>query len=227
MVTVSHRYPLGSRSDRCSCGVVRILGVVNLGKRRAEVEPTVERVEDDTPAVGKGRPTPKRRDTLGARGPVSAPKTRKEAYARQKEMAKAQRTAQRTPAANLSVAQRRELLRKGDPSVLPRRDQGQTRKLARDYVDSRRMASNYMLVLFPLIIVGYALPVLQIAVLALFLALLVEWYLTGRRVVQMARERYGKADGAPLSIGFYAGSRAYLPRRWRLPAPQVERGAKI
>jgi hypothetical protein len=27
-----------------------------------------------------------------------------------------------------------------------------------------------------------------------------------------------------MSIGFYAGSRAYLPRRWRLPAPQKALG---
>ena len=35
--------------------------------------------------------------------------------------------------------------------------------------------------------------------------------------------------GAPrkMSIGFYAGSRAYLPRKWRLPAPQVQRGEPI
>ena len=227
MVTAPALSAVGSRSDQPSRRILRILGGVNLGKRRAEVEPEPEPVEDETPGAGKGRPTPKRRDSLGARGPVSAPKTRKEAYARQKEMAKAQRTAQRTPTANLTVAQRRELLRKGDPSVLPRRDQGQTRKLARDYVDSRRMASNYMLWLFPLIIVGYALPILQIAVLALFIALLVEWYFTGRRVVQMSRERYGKTEGGPMTIGFYAGSRAYLPRRWRLPAPQVDRGAKV
>jgi hypothetical protein len=207
---------------------VGILGGVNLGKRRAEVEPEPEPIDDDTPAVGKGRPTPKRRDSVGARGPVSAPKTRKEAYARQKEMAKSQRTAQRTPAANLTVAQRRELLRKGDPSVLPRRDQGHTRKLARDYVDSRRMASNYLLWLFPLIILGYALPILQMAVLALFIVLVVEWFLSGRRIIAMSRERYGKADGGGLvSISFYAGSRAYLPRRWRMPAPQVERGDQI
>jgi hypothetical protein len=197
-----------------------------LGKRRVE-EPTEPEVEDETRAVGKGRPTPKRRETVGQRGPVSAPKTRKEAYARQKKLAKSQRTASRAPAANLTVSQRRELMRKGDPSVLPRRDQGETRKLARDYVDSHRMASNYLLILFPLIIVGYALPILQIVVLAVFVGLLAEWFLTGRRIINLARERYGKADGSPMSIGFYAGSRAYLPRRWRLPGPQVQLGDKI
>ena len=199
---------------------------MKLSKRRVEEEPEPE-VEEESPAVGKGRPTPKRRDTVGQRGPVSAPRTRKEAYARQKELAKTQRVARRTPAANLTVAQRRELLRQGDPSVLPRRDQGETRKLARDYVDSHRMASNYLLILFPLIIVGYAIPILQIVVLAVFVGLLAEWYLTGRRVIKLARERYGKAQGSPMTIGFYAGSRAYLPRRWRLPAPQVELGDKI
>ena len=199
---------------------------MKLGKRNVEQQPEPE-VEEETPTGGKGRPTPKRRDIVGQRGPVTAPKTRKEAYARQKELAKSQRAARRAPAANLTVAQRRELLRQGDPSVLPRRDQGETRKLARDYVDSHRMASNYLLILFPLIIVGYAIPILQIAVLFVFVGFLAEWYITGRHIIKLARERYGKAQGGPMTIGFYAGSRAYLPRRWRLPAPQVERGDKI
>ena len=47
----------------------------------------------------------------------------------------------------------------------------------------------------------------------------------GARVA--AIERFGSAQGSPMSIGFYAGSRAYLPRRWRLPAPTVERGDEI
>ena len=40
-------------------------------------------------------------------------------------------------------------------------------------------------------------------------------------------ERFGEAQGGAMSIGFYAGSRAYLPRRWRLPAPQVGLGDPI
>jgi hypothetical protein len=198
---------------------------VDLRKRRVAEEP--EPVAEEASGLGKGRPTPKRRQTVGPRGPVSAPKTRKEAYARQKELAKTQKAARSAPSANLTVAQRRELMRQGDPSVLPRRDQGQTRKLARDYVDSRRMASNYLLILFPLIIVGYVIPILQIIVLALFVALLVEWFLTGRRIRALALERFGEAQGGPMTIGFYAGSRAYLPRRWRLPAPRAQLGDDI
>ena len=180
-------------------------------------------------ARGKGRPTPKRRDVVGQRGPVRAPQTRKEAYARQKQLSKEARAVQRTSGARLTPQQRRALLRAGDPSVLPRRDQGSTRKLARDYVDSRRMASNYLLVLFPLLLVSYAVRsyIVQLIALAAFLAFLLEWYLTGRRIRHLATERFGKAEGGAMSLGLYAGSRAYLPRRWRLPAPQVEFGDEI
>jgi hypothetical protein len=200
---------------------------VKLTRRNAEEEPTPAVEEDSDSGVGKGRPTPKRRDTVGPRGPVTAPKTRKEAYARQKELAKTQRSARSTPAAKLTPAQRRELMKRGDASVLPRRDQGATRKLARDYVDSHRMFSNYLLVLFPLIFVGYFFSFLQLVVLVVFLGLLVEWWLVGRRVRKMAIERDGEAQSNNLLIGFYAGSRAYIPRRWRLPAPQVNLGDEI
>ena len=37
----------------------------------------------------------------------------------------------------------------------------------------------------------------------------------------------GEAQGGNMTIGFYAGSRAYMPRRWRLPGPRVERGDPI
>jgi Protein of unknown function (DUF3043) len=177
-------------------------------------------------AGGKGRPTPKRRDSQGRRGPVSAPRTRKEAYARQKQLAKQQKTA-RSAAPARTVAEQRAALKRGDADALPRRDQGKTKKLARDYVDSHRMLSNYLLILFPVMVVGVVVAVAQLFVLVAFIVLLVEWYITGRRIRALALERFGEVQGGNLSIGFYAGSRAYLPRRWRLPAPQVERGDEI
>jgi hypothetical protein len=87
--------------------------------------------------------------------------------------------------------------------------------------------SNYLLLLFPIMIAGLAVPQLQLVVLVLFLGLLIEWYIVGRRIRALAVERHGEAQGGNLTVGFYAGSRAYLPRRWRLPAPQVERGDPI
>jgi hypothetical protein len=179
---------------------------------------------------GKGRPTPKRRDTVGVRGPVTAPKTRKEAYARQRQQAKATRQAtKRTPASStMTVAERRVALRNGD--MLSKRDQGVTRKIARDYVDSRRLISNYLLLLFPLLILGPLIPglgVLQVITLALFIIVIGEWFVIGRRIRNMSMERHGEAQGSNFMIGFYAGSRAYLPRRWRMPAAQVRRGDEI
>jgi hypothetical protein len=64
-------------------------------------------------------------------------------------------------------------------------------------------------------------------VLVAFFGFLAEWYIVGRRIRSLATERFGKAEGGNMSIGFYAGSRAYLPRRWRLPGPQVARGDEI
>jgi hypothetical protein len=211
---------------------LRTLDGVKLRKSTAgpEIDEAAE-AEPAPKAEGKGRPTPKRRDVVGPRGPVTAPKTRKEAYARQKELsrqAKAARAASAASGKAMTPAARRAALRSGE--LLPARDQGPTRKLARDYVDSHRMFSNYLLWLFPLMIATYVIPgaaIIQIIVVAMFFALIVEWYLVGGRIRRMAIERHGSAQGSSMSIGFYAGSRAYLPRRWRLPAPQVERGDPI
>jgi Protein of unknown function (DUF3043) len=194
----------------------------------------VEPVGSDTAGIDlskpvKGRPTPKRRDAEGRKGPVTAPKTRKEAYARQKQLTKEQRTTTKAaaPVKARSAAAQRAALKRGDADALPRRDQGRTRKLARDYVDSTRMLSNYMLLLFPLFILTTIVPalrILEVAVIVIFLGLVGEWFIVGRRLRAMALERFGEADGTNMGIGFYMGSRAYMPRKWRLPAPQVQRG---
>lgn len=196
---------------------------------RRNTESTAETGSDvvEPAVVGKGRPTPKRRDSAAQRGPVTAPKTRKEAYARQKQQARANKGTGRASTAKMTPQQRRQALRGGDPAFLPRRDQGPTRKLARDYVDSHRMFSNYLLVLFPMMIVSWLVPSVQFIVIFVFFALLVEWYLTGRRIRRLVIERTGSAQGSAMSIGFYAGSRAYLLRRWRLPAPQKALGDPI
>jgi hypothetical protein len=203
---------------------------VKLSRREKTVDAPAEEAVDEPTAeltdARKGRPTPKRRDSQGKRGPVSAPRTRKEAYARQKQLGKEQKAA-RSAARPRTVAEQRAALRRGDASALPRRDQGKTRKLARDYVDAHRMLSNYLLLLFPVMVAGVVVPMLQLIVLVVFLGLLVEWYLVGRRIRALSLERFGEAQGGNLSIGFYAGSRAYMPRRWRLPAPQVELGDPV
>jgi hypothetical protein len=199
-----------------------------LRRRTAVPEPDTTASEPSADvALGKGRPTPKRRDTSPQRGPVQAPKNRKEAYRWQKQQTKSGRSSGAAPGKQMSNQAFREALRRGDPAALPKRDQGPVRKIARDWVDSHRMLSNYMLILFPLMIVGYFIPYLNIAVIALLFTIVIEWYLTGRRIRNVALSRLDRVREGPWSIAFYAGSRAYMPRRWRMPAPQVEVGDPI
>ncbi|HEX8305899.1 MAG TPA: DUF3043 domain-containing protein [Jatrophihabitans sp.] len=170
----------------------------------------------------KGRPTPKRR--TNSTPPPPAPKTRKEAAAWQKQQGgKAKVAGQK----KLSPTEYREAMKSGDPRVLPRREQGPVRALARDWVDSRRMASNYLLLLFPLMLMGYTYPPLQIITLALFALLLIEWIYTGSRIRQLARSRGLEVRESAIALGFYAGSRAYFRRSWRRPLPRVELGDEI
>lgn len=170
----------------------------------------------------KGRPTPKRR--TNSLPPPPPPKTRKEAAAWQKQQGSKSKVAGQK---KLTPTEYREAVKAGDPRVLPRRDQGPVRALARDYVDSRRMASNYLLLLFPLMLVGYAIPTLQILTLGLFGLLLAEWIFTGSRIRKLAVSRGLQSRESAVSLGFYAGSRAYFRRSWRRPLPRVELGDEI
>jgi hypothetical protein len=194
-------------------------------RRKAAEQPTpatneTSQLEADSPGTApKGRPTPKRRTQAGPVTP--APKTRKEAIAWQKQHANAKVAGQK----RLTPAEQRQAIRSGE--VLPRRDQGPVRALARDYVDTRRMASNYLLWLFPLLLVGYLVPYLQILTLLLFFALILEWLYTGNRIKRLAAERGHTSRESALSLGFYAGSRAYFRRSWRRPLPVKQLGDKI
>ncbi len=198
-------------------------------RRKAPAEtvsetPTIAETETGPGAARapKGRPTPKRR--TASTPPPPAPKTRKEAIAWQKQQgAKAKVAGQQ----KLTPDEYRQAMKSGDPRVLPRRDQGPVRALARDYVDSHRMASNYLLLLFPLMLVGYAIRPLQILTLALFALLLVEWIFTGTRIRKLAQQRGLETKESAVSLGFYAGSRAYFRRSWRRPLPRVNLGDKI
>lgn len=156
---------------------------------------------------------------------MNAPRTRKEAVQWQKQQAARSRSTGRS--GKLSGQAYRDALRRGDPDALPKRDRGPVRKLARDWVDSRRMLSNFMLILFPLLIVGYFIPYLNMAVFALLIVIVAEWYLAGRRIRTLALSRLDDVREGPWSLGFYAGSRAYMPRRWRMPSPQVAVGDSI
>lgn len=102
------------------------------------------------------------------------------------------------------------------------------RALARDYVDSRWMISNLLGLIVLLLLLSYMIKWIGLVVYAMLAIVLVEWMLSARRVLAMAAER-GLDPGRDrmTTLGLYMGTRAYLPRRWRLPKARVARGAEI
>jgi hypothetical protein len=193
-------------------------------------EPAVEDEASTGPAgsASKGRPTPKRRDIAPKRQPLSAPRTAKEASRLRKQQAALPRSA-RPAAKKMSTREYREALRRGDESVLPRKDRGPVRKLARDWVDTHFLVSNFLLLALPLLLFTSYIPyhVGQYATLALAVMFAIEWLWTGRRIHALASSRLDKVVDKPWVLGLYAGQRAFLPRRWRAPAATLRRGDKI
>jgi Protein of unknown function (DUF3043) len=208
------------------CDPIGTLTSVTMFRRRpkaSEESPeVVAEPEAPTPQANKGRPTPKQRQ---ARGPATpAPKTRKEAVRYQKQRYKAEKAATKAPT---TPQARRAAMLAGEEDALPKRDRGPVRQLARDYVDSHRMLSNYMLIIFPFLLLSVFNPAISIVLWLVLLGFVTEWMIVGRRLKAMATSRNMKVTDGAFGLGFYAGSRAYMPRRWRVPRPRVNRGDSI
>ena len=124
----------------------------------------------------------------------------------------------------------------GDERYFPVRDKGPARKFARDWVDSRRLPSQYFLpfsllillatwvpwppsiraqVLNLVIAVGW--PIMMIGVL--FTSIYVSW-----KVKRLVAEKM--PDESVRGVGFYAAMRALQIRKLRFPPPQVRPGGK-
>lgn len=158
---------------------------------------------------------------------VKAPQTRKEAVAWQKQ---ARRNSLAAADPKMDKVQYRAAMKAGDERVLTSRDRGPVKALARDYVDSRRMLANYLFALLPLVILSTAVPALSVlsaSSMVLLIVITIEAIFTGRRIRKLAVERFDQVKNSAGSLGFYAVSRASMPRRWRLPAARVSVGAKI
>jgi hypothetical protein len=192
--------------------------------RRRTDTATQEPPQSAEPAkqAGKGRPTPKRSEAEKRdRRPVVAPRTRKEAYRRERQTQSGGRDPKRI----------REGIARGDERYLPRRDKGPVRKLARDYVDSRRTFGEFFMYLTILIVVAsMAAPLairvyLQSFALPVMLALIiVESVFIANRVKKLARERF--PEESTQGVGFYAVTRSLQIRRLRMPQARLKPGQK-
>lgn len=190
--------------------------------------------------MGKGKPTPRRRDQERARGlrtgPVTAPVNRKEAKQRRKAAEAAMTKGERkTARAEQRTAreERRQLMMAGDDRYVLSRDRGEVRRFARDWVDTHRRLINWFMPLALFVIVFQLIPDPTLAFYSqnLFLVLIavvvVDGLLLGRTANRVVRERFPNTDDTGFGLGWYAVMRATQPRMLRTPRPRVRPGDAI
>ena len=185
-----------------------------------EEPPQPPEADKATKPEGKGRPTPKRRDAEKRnRQPITAPRTRKEAYRQARERQADDRK------------KSREGIARGDQRHLLKRDKGPVRQLARDFVDSRRTFGEFFMYLMILVVVlsmvapltiriylqTFGLPVMLVVIIG-------ESVWIANRIKKMSNERF--PDESTQGVGFYAATRSMQIRRLRMPQPRLKPGQK-
>jgi len=177
--------------------------------------------ESRSPATGKGRPTPKRREAQASRGRVAPPPTsRKEAARRLRAQNAEKRQAIRTGT------------KAGDESAMMVRDRGPVRRLVRDVVDSRRHVGVLLLPATFLPVVANLSGSVQVRALAtsLWLATLLaavfDMAITGVVVRRRLRTDFPAETRTRGHVG-YAMVRTAQFRRFRLPPPRVKPGDPV
>lgn len=188
------------------------------GRKEAPADPPAQ---EPTPAGGKGRPTPSRKEAEAARKQsLKLPKDPKAARRAARERDREAR------------AQQRAALMAGDERALPARDQGPVKRYVRDFVDSRfTIAEYFIFVALAVLVLGFIPnPVVQAAVSISWMALIAivafdEIFLLVRLNSALRKRFPDKAERK--GALWYAGLRTLQLRRFRLPPPRVRRGAII
>jgi hypothetical protein len=186
----------------------------NSSKQVADATPA-DAVPAEPVTSGKGRATPTRKEAEAARkrylGALPADP---------KERRRAEREAQR-----VATDRSRQALRSGDARNVPARDQGPARAFVRDYVDGRMRVLE---LLMPLVILCWATLLFHSTSLYVYSSIgmevvvvigIVLGVLLSRRVKQAVTAQFGPDDVR--GTGFYAVSRAVMPRPLRQPKPTV------
>lgn len=205
-------------------------------KRDVEVTESTAIEEPSTPErVGKGRPTPKRRDAEGKRrGPVApAPMTAKEARARRKAN-KGSKEDRKVAASErrANAQERRARMLAGDDKYLLPRDKGPVRAYVRDIIDARRnLVGLFMPLALVLIMAMFVSPQLQAIITLAMLVMMVfmagEGVYLGRLVNNRVRARFPDTPDGGFKLGWYAFVRASQIRKLRAPKPRVGPGDAI
>ena len=181
----------------------------------------------------KGRATPKRKEAEGKRrGPVAPPpKTTREAMKRNRDIRKANPASKDERRA--AAKERQARMAAGDDKYLLPRDKGPVKAYVRDLVDSRRNLLGLFMPLAILVFVALLVPYPRIQQFATLLTTLVlagmvvEGFLSGRRITKQVREKFPKETVNSRSIGWYAFVRASQIRKLRMPKPRVQPGESV
>ena len=172
--------------------------------------------------AAKGRPTPKRSEAeKGRYQPIGGRRARSGG-----SRAPADKSRDRGDRARKYEAQKA-----GEEWALPAKDRGPVRKLARDYVDSRRWISEYYMYILVVLVVALFVrnktiqTYLAPFVLVLVLVIAVEGWFIRRRLRRLIAERLPGESYRGLTG--YTIMRAIQIRRFRMPQPRVSPGDKI
>ncbi|WP_150306454.1 DUF3043 domain-containing protein [Planctomonas psychrotolerans] len=182
--------------------------------------PSSETAEETAERLGKGRPTPTRREREAANKRPLVPNDRKEAARQQREKARAAR------------AKAQAGMAAGEERYLPMRDRGPQKKYLRDAVDARFSIGELLVPIMIAVIIGtFALPpvvatYIFLLIYVFFFAAAIDAYLYGRILQRRIAEKVG-ADRVERGVKWYVAMRAFQLRKMRLPRPQVKRGTKV
>ncbi|RGE18062.1 DUF3043 domain-containing protein [Leucobacter sp. wl10] len=177
-----------------------------------------EQGANDRGAVGKGRPTPSRKQ-------AEAANARPIVGSRDKAAIKEQRRQQATARERARVG-----MMQGDERFLGPRDRGPQRRYVRDYVDARWSVGELLIPMMLVVLVMTFIPgvvqVISLIVIWAFVALaILDAALLGFRLRRLLGAKFGE-DRVQPGFRWYAAMRAFQFRPLRVPKPQVKRGQR-
>lgn len=167
--------------------------------------------------VGKGRPTPTRKQ-------AEARNARPIVGSRDKALRKEQRQQQIEARERARVG-----MMQGEERYLGPRDRGPQRRFVRDYVDARWSIGELLIPMMLVVLVMTFFPgvmqVVSLIVIWTFVALaVIDAVILGFVLKRKLAAKFG-ADRVQSGFRWYAAMRAFQFRPLRVPKPQVKRGA--
>lgn len=170
------------------------------------------------PEIGKGRPTPSRKQ-------AQAQNARPIAGGRNKEVQKQVRRQQMEARERARVG-----MMAGEERYLGPRDRGPQRRYVRDYVDARWSVGELLIPMMVIVLVMTFMPgifqLLSLAVIWGFVGLaIIDAIFLGLRLKRKLGEKFGEDKVQP-GYRWYAAMRAFQFRPLRAPKPQVKRGER-